>query len=246
MPYIFRKALRFFYKASESDAYLYHSIQDITGLRPVNLQLYRLAVSHTSIAKENEEGIKYSNERLEYLGDAILGAVVAEFLFKKFPYKDEGFLTEMRSRIVNRESLNDLGKIIGLSKIVEYSGSKQGRATHKSLFGDALEALVGAIYLDRGFAKCKFFILNVLLPNFNLEDIANNHKNFKSVLIEYAQRESKQVKFVIINENGHNHIKHFTSQVEINDEAISTGNGFTKKKAEQAAAEKACEVLNIL
>ncbi len=246
MPYIFRKALRFFYKASEQDAYLYHSIQDITSLRPVNLQLYRLAVSHTSIAKENEEGIKYSNERLEYLGDAILGAVVAEFLFKKFPYRDEGFLTEMRSRIVNRESLNDLGKIIGLSKIVEYSGSKQGRATHKSLFGDALEALVGAIYLDRGFARCKFFILNVLLPNFNLEDIANNHKNFKSVLIEYAQRENKQIKFVIINENGHNHIKHFTSQVEINYEAISIGNGFTKKKAEQAAAEKACEVLNIL
>ena len=246
MPYLFRKTLRFFYKASVEDAYLFHSICDIANIRPVNLQLYRLAISHTSIAKENEEGIKYSNERLEYLGDAILGAIVADFLFKKFPYKDEGFLTEIRSRIVNRESLNELGKIIGLNKIVEFSGSKQGRGNHKSLFGDALEALVGAIYLDRGFDKCKFFILNTLLPNFDLEDIVNNHKNFKSVLIEYAQRENKQVKFVIISENGHNHIKHFVSQVVLDDAPISTGNGFSKKKAEQAAAEKACEVLKIL
>lgn len=245
MPNLFNKAVLFFSKASEQDAYLYNSIYNITNIKPGNIQLYRLAVSHTSVAKENE-GIKYSNERLEYLGDAILGAIVAEFLFKKFPYKDEGFLTEIRSRIVNRESLNDLGKIIGLNKIVEYAGAKQGRITYKSLYGDALEALVGAIYLDKGFNQCKIFIFKVLLPNFNLEDLVNNHKNFKSILIEYAQRESKLIKFVIISEHGYNHVKQFTSQVEINDLPICSGTGYSKKKSEQAAAEKACELLKIL
>lgn len=245
MPNLFKKAVIFFSMASEQDAYLYNSIYNITNIKPSNIQLYRLAVSHTSVAKETE-GIKYSNERLEYLGDAILGAIVAEFLFKKYPFKDEGFLTEIRSRIVNRESLNELGKIIGLNKIVEYAGAKQGRITYKSIYGDALEALVGAIYLDKGFTKCKYFIIKVLLPNFNLEDIVKNHKNFKSILIEYAQRENKVIKFVITSEHGYNHIKQFTSQVEIDDLPICSGSGYSKKKSEQAAAEKACEILKIL
>lgn len=246
MPNLFQQALQIFKKASESDAYLFNTIYNITGLRPKNLQLYRLAVSHTSLAKEMD-GIKYSNERLEYLGDAVLGAIIADYLFKKYPFKDEGFLTEIRSRIVNRESLNELGKIIGLNKIVEHAGAKQHfRVTSKSLYGDALEAIVGAVYLDQGFKKCKIFILKVLLPNFNLEEIVNSHKNFKSILIEYVQKENKFVKFVVISEQAYNNVKQFTSQVVINDEPICLGMGYSKKKSEQAAAEKACELLKII
>lgn len=225
----------------------HQTIFNITGQHPVNIDLYKLAVSHTSLAKESEYGIRYSNERLEYLGDAVLGAVIAEFLFKKFPFKDEGFLTEIRSRIVNRESLNLLGKKIGLSKIIEFSGSRGTSLSHKSIHGDALEALVGAVYLDKGFKKCQKFILQRLLfPHFDLEEIVNNNKNFKSILIEWVQKENKNIKFLIIKEVGHTHFKEFTAQVLLDNKEISTGTGHSKKKAEQAAAEKACGILELV
>ena len=130
-----------------------------TGIRPANLSVYQLAISHSSVARETAKGIKESNERLEYLGDAVLGTVVAEFLFKKFPYKDEGFLTDIRSRIVNRESLNNLARKIGISNIVEYDVNRKNSLSHKSLYGDTLEALIGAVYLDKGFNVSKRFIL---------------------------------------------------------------------------------------
>lgn len=225
---------------------LSQSILNITGQTPINIDLYRLAISHTSAAKENQHGIKHSNERLEYLGDAILGAVIAEFLFKKFPFKDEGFLTEIRSRIVNRESLNMLGKKIGLGKLITHAASNNSGLSHKSMHGDALEALVGAVYLDKGFKKCRKFILQRLIfPHFDLDEIVNNNRNFKSILIEWVQKENKNIRFLIIKEFGNTHFKEFTAQVLINDVEISTGNGHSKKKAEQAAAEKACEILKI-
>ncbi|MFN3405722.1 MAG: ribonuclease III [Cytophagaceae bacterium] len=222
------------------------SIKNITGQAPINLNLYKLAVCHTSAAKEDKLGIKNSNERLEYLGDAILGAVIAEYLFKKFPYKDEGFLTEIRSRIVNRESLNKLGKKIGLNKIVEFNPGRGGLQSHKSLYGDALEALVGAVYLDKGFKTCRKFILNVLLhPHFDINEVIENNKNFKSVLIEWAQKENRDIKFVIVKEVGSIHHKEFTAQVLIDDQPYGTGVGFSKKKAEQSAAEQTCLQLEI-
>ena len=223
----------------------FQSIKNITGQIPTNLDLYKLALSHTSIAKEDEHGIKYSNERLEYLGDAILGAIIAEFLFKKFPFKDEGFLTEIRSRIVNRESLNKLGKNIGLGKLITHAGKNIG-LSHKSLHGDALEALVGAVYLDKGFKKCrKFIIYRLLFPHFDMDEIVNNNRNYKSMLIEWVQKENKTIQFIIVNEIGNTHFKEFTAQVLINAIEISIGQGHSKKKAEQAAAEKACSILKI-
>ena len=233
----FQFKYRFLFKSKEKD--FFNSINNITGLSPSNLELYHLAVSHTSVARESGYGIKFSNERLEYLGDAILGAVIAEYLFKKFPYKDEGFLTEIRSRIVNRESLNSVGKKIGLSKIIEFSG-KNSNQTYKSLYGDALEALVGAVYLDLGFKKCRKFILQRLItPHFDLNEIVANNKNFKSMLIEWAQKENKIIRFNIIKEGGTTHFKEFIAQVLLDDQEFSTGTGPSKKKAEQAAAEKA-------
>jgi ribonuclease-3 len=239
--------LKLFYFFNSKDRKFNRSIQNITGQKPFNIEVYKLAISHVSVARESVNGIKHSNERLEYLGDAILGAIVAEFLFKKFPYKDEGFLTEIRSRIVNRESLNSLGKKIGLDRLIAHSGNRSYTNSHKSMNGDALEALVGAVYLDKGFKKCKRFVLHRLIfPHFDIDEIVNNNRNFKSMLIEWIQKENKTIKFDIINEQGFTHYKEFTALILINDEEISTGKGHSKKKAEQSAAEQACEKLKLL
>jgi ribonuclease-3 len=209
--------------------------------------LFKLALKHSSIANQKGEGYKESNERLEYLGDAFLGAVIAEYLFKKFPYKDEGFLTEIRSRLVNREALNNLAVKVGIPKIIEFDTTKKTSLSHKSIYGDTLEAFVGAVYLDRGFEFCRKFILSkLILPHFDIDQIVQNNFNYKSIVIEWAQKESKEVRFEIIEEKGNSHFKEFTAQVFINDEPLSIGHGFSKKKAEQNAAFKSCEKLDIL
>lgn len=207
--------------------------------------LYKLATLHSSIAKENSNGIKESNERLEYLGDAILGAAVADYLFKKFPYKDEGFLTEMRSRLVNRESLNLLARKIGIANIVQYD--QKNAHLQQVILGNTLEAIVGAIYLDKGYLRCKKFVIDKLIqPNYDLEALVTANSNFKSKIIEWAQREGKDIRFEIIGvTKGRNH-KEFTAQVLVNQQAYGTGFGNSKKKAEQDAAFKTCEMLNIL
>lgn len=223
------------------------AIRQIVGSKPSNLDLYKLALLHTSASKEaDSDGFKESNERLEYLGDAVLGAVIADYLFKKFPYKDEGFLTEIRSRIVNRESLNNLAKKIGLSKIIEFDGNRKTALTHKSMYGDAMEAMVGAIYLDKGFKFCRKFIIRRLIsPHYDIDKVVLTNANFKSVIIEWAQRESKDLRFDIIHEKGDRHHREFIAQVMVDDQPFSTGSGYSKKKAEQSAAEKACELLNL-
>jgi ribonuclease III len=235
-----------FEKKTDKRKKLAAALAYMTGFKPDNLKLYQLALRHTSAARErNHKGIRESNERLEYLGDAILGAVIAEFLFKKFPYKDEGFLTEIRSRIVNRESLNTLCHKIRLNELVEYDNRSYGISPGQSMYGDAMEALVGAVFLDKGFKSCKKFILRQLLPHFDLTEVVSVNSNYKSMLIEWSQRENKKLNFVIAEERGKRHNKEFTAQVLVNDEAFSTGIGMSKKKAEQAAAREACELLGL-
>ena len=221
------------------------AIQNIAGFTPSNLELYRLATVHSSIAKENGSGYKESNERLEYLGDAILGAAVADFLFKKFPFKPEGFLTEIRSRIVNREALNLLARKIGVANIVQFD--QKNAHLQQVILGNTLEAIVGAIYLDKGYIRTKKFVIDKLInPNYNVDDLVNSDTNFKSKIIEWAQREGKDVRFEILNvKKGRNH-KEFTAQVMVDNEAKGTGYGNSKKKAEQDAAFKTCEMLNLL
>lgn len=216
-------------------------------MRPFNLSLYRLALCHTSVSKViTNSGFKESNERLEYLGDALLGAVIADYLFKKYPFKNEGFLTEIRSRIVNRESLNNLAQKIGLNELIQYEGNSRSKTAYKSLNGDALEALVGAIYLDKGFKACYAFIIQRLIRNhLDLEEIIANNKNFKSIVIEWAQKENRDLRFEIIKEVGSKHQREFVAQIFVDDEPLATGSGYSKKKAEQAAAQKSCEVLNL-
>lgn len=221
------------------------SIKHMVGSKPFNLSLYKLAIKHAAAAEETVNGIKISNERLEYLGDAILGAVVAEFLFIKYPFRDEGFLTETRSRMVNREALNQIAIKLGLSKIIEeeYRGKNVG--THKSIYGDALEAMVGAVYLDRGYGFCKKFILRRIIIHFDLDAIINTTTNFKSKVIEWSQKENSTVDFRTVSIEGSQRFKEFVVELLINNEPIATGKGATKKKAEQEAAKNACEILNI-
>jgi ribonuclease III len=230
---------------SKTDKMLVAAIQNIAGFTPSNLELYRLATMHSSIAKENGTGYKESNERLEYLGDAILGAAVADFLFKKFPFKPEGFLTEIRSRIVNREALNLLARKIGVANIVQFD--QKNAHLQQVILGNTLEAIVGAIYLDKGYIRTKKFVIDKLInPNYNVDDLVNSDSNFKSKIIEWAQRKGKDVRFEILNvKKGRNH-KEFTARVLVDNEAKGTGYGNSKKKAEQDAAFKTCEMLNLL
>ena len=225
---------------------LRRSIAHIIGERPSNLGLYQLALRHTSASKATAiEGFRESNERLEYLGDAVLGMVIAEFLFKKYPYKDEGFLTEIRSRIVNRETLNGIARKIGLDELIEYDGNRtRSLPTRTSMYGDALEALVGAVYLDKGFPFSRRFILQELLSHYDIESVVQNNVNFKSRLIEWAQRTGKDIRFEILSEKGNSHFREFIAQVMISDEPFATGTGYSKKKAEQAAAEKALSLVD--
>jgi ribonuclease-3 len=234
-----------FTKLLRKDRAFIKAITNVTSITPDNVYLYTLALTHTSFVKQNSTGKQETNERLEFLGDSILGAVVAEFLFKKFPYKDEGFLTEIRSRIVNRESLNNIALRIGLNTLVKLDQNNHS-ARYKSINGNALEALVGAIYLDKGYKTTKKFILDKLIkPHFDIQTLVNTTSNFKSKLIEWAQSQNKNVKFDIVQQKQSGNTVEFTAAVTLDDKPITTGTGYSKKKAEQAAAEKSLGLLKI-
>lgn len=246
MSSVFEPLTNLFKRSSDKERKLRKAVETLLGSKPSNLNVYRLAFMHTSVSKSNtHNGFRDSNERLEYLGDAVLGMVVAEYLFKKYPYKDEGFLTEIRSRIVNRESLNQVARKIGVDKLVEFDAQRRTVLSRTSMYGDALEAFVGAIYLDKGFDFTRKFILKRLLSNhFDIDSVVQSNSNFKSLIIEWSQREGKEIRFEI-TEQGNMHNKEFTAQLWVNDEPMTSGSGFSKKKAEQSAAEKACEVLEL-
>lgn len=229
--------------SSKVDKKLITAIQTMAGFTPSNIQLYHLATRHSSRAKETN-GFRESNERLEYLGDAILGAMVADYLFKKYPYKDEGFLTEIRSRIVNRESLNNLARKIGIGAIVQYD--QKNMQLQQVILGNTLEALVGAVYLDKGYLRCKKFVIDKLIqPYFDLEVVINSNTNHKSKLIEWSQRNSKEIRFEVVSERKNRNNKEFSAQIFIGEQPFGLGYGYTKKKAEQDAAQKTCEMLKI-
>lgn len=231
---------------SKNNRKLRASVKTITGIYPVNIELYKLATQHRSIAKQNVIGFRESNERLEYLGDAILGSIVADYLFKKYPLRDEGFLTEIRSRIVNRDALNLVAKKMGIINIVEYTDNRKNRQAYKSIHGDTLEALIGAIYLDKGYMATRRFIVRKLLrQQYDLEKIIQTNPNYKSKIIEWAHQQNKDVKFEITEIKGSSHNREFMAELKVEGESIAKGNGFSKKKAEQDAAQKSCVKLDI-
>jgi ribonuclease-3 len=223
------------------------SLENLLGYVPGNLRLYRMAFRHRSVAVEVKNGAKNSNERLEFLGDAILGSVVAELLFKMYPYKDEGFLTEMRSKIVSRSNLNQLAKRLGLDEHIEFDNKALGHNNKQgSLLGDTFEAMIGAIYMDKDYNFTKNFLLNrIIKPHIDIHTLELTETNFKSKLIEWCQRHGKDITFEIIpNEEGEN-IKLFTIRVNVDGESCAIGRDYNKKNAEKLAAEKACEFLHI-
>lgn len=217
---------------------LYHAIKNIFGFYPGNIFLYKLALRHRSVAKELANGSKISNERLEYLGDAVLSAVVADYLFKLFPTKGEGFLTEMRSKIVSRAQLNKLSQKLGIDLLIQ--ADTDARNVYRSMKGDAFEAVVGAIYLDKGYLfTYKVLIEKVIQTHYDLEELEHTDTNYKSRLIEWAQREKKSVEFVTLHEVGHGYNKQYVVEVMIDRQVAGKGRDFSIKGAEQNAAMRA-------
>ncbi|MDP3467661.1 MAG: ribonuclease III [Daejeonella sp.] len=223
------------------------SLENLLGFVPGNLRLYRMAFRHRSVAVELKNGTKNSNERLEFLGDAILGSVIAEILFKMYPYKDEGFLTEMRSKIVSRSNLNQLAKRLGLDEHIEYDNRMIGHNNKQgSLLGDTFEAMIGAVYIDKGYNFTRNFLISrIIKPHIDIHTLELTETNFKSKLIEWCQRHGKDISFEIIaNDEGENS-KLFTIQISVDGENCAIGRDYNKKNAEKLAAEKACEYLKI-
>ena len=217
------------------------TIRNLIGLQPKNLALYRLALTHRSAAAELESGAKLSNERLEYLGDAILDAAIANMLFKKFPLEEEGFLTQARSKIVSRKNLNSLSLKLGLPDLVE-KNLTGNRMT--SIPGDALEALVGAIFLDLGYGTTERYIINDLVGiHLNLDAILAAEDNFNSQLIEWCQKEKVPFEFEVVEEADKPARTRFTVRVLVNGTSAGKGLGRSKKSAEQEAAKQACAKL---
>ncbi|MFM1875312.1 MAG: ribonuclease [Bacteroidota bacterium] len=227
------------------DKELTKALRNLIGFMPRNVAVYRLALIHRSAGERLPDGTLISNERLEFLGDAVLSAVVAKYLFQRYPFENEGFLTETRSKVVSRKNLNGLARKIGLPEMVNKSNDN-GR-DGSSLGGDALEALVGAIFLDRGFPAAEKFILDRMIDNFvDLEKLLKEDANFKSRIIEWCQKEKIKFSFEVVNEVMDGHRPSFTVNLLVDGKVIGAGTDRTKKRAEQAAAQAGCEKLRLL
>ena len=216
-------------------------LEHLLGFTPKHLPYYQLAFTHRS----NIEVIAENNERLEFLGDAILGAIVAEYLFKKYPYQPEGFMTEMRSRMVRRESLNAVALRMGLNKIVQYN--QNDRSLGRShIFGNALEALVGAVYLDQGYPKTRQFILRQIVKAYmDMDTIEATDTNYKNKLLSWAQRSGHIIVYETLSEIMEGARKVFTIAVLLDGEVVAKGTGYNKKEAGQDASLKAIAALKI-
>ncbi len=230
-----------------SDKAFIKKLKNLLGFVPGNAVLYKMAFRHRSVAKVLKNGCKSSNERLEFLGDAILGAVIAELLFKNYPYKDEGFLTELRSKIVNRANLNQLARKMGFDQLIVFDTKVVNAQTkNHSMLGDAFEALIGAIYMDKGYDFTKDFLLKrIVKPYVDIHTLELTETNFKSKLIEWCQRNGKEFVFVMIENSEGDSPKLFTVQTIIDGESFGIGKDYNKKNAEKIAAEKTCELLSI-
>ncbi|NQU31788.1 MAG: ribonuclease III [Bacteroidetes bacterium] len=221
-----------------SDKKLYQSVKNIFGYYPGNIHLYKLALRHKSATTRIVNGVRLNNERLEYLGDAILSAIIADYLFKSFPYENEGFLTEMRSKIVSRVSLNKLSLKLGLQHLIRSGSDSSAKA--KSAGGDAFEALIGALYLDKGYNfTSKILIHRIINIHFDIEQLIESEISYKSKLNEWGQKEKRNVIFKVEDEIGEKHKKQYLVAVKIDDKTISRSQDYSIKGAENLAAEKA-------
>jgi ribonuclease III len=217
-------------------------LQNMLGFTPSNIALYELALVHRS----NNNAEDSNNERLEFLGDAILGAIVGEYLYKKYPKQPEGFLTEMRSKIVNRATLNSIAIKIGLKQIVKFNRNDM-HLRSSQIFGNALEALIGAIYVDKGFAKTKQFIQqNIIKIYIDLDALELEDANLKNKLIGWANKQKKQIEFTVLNEVIDGKRRTFDIGILLDGELICQAGAPNKKEASKRAAKLAIEQLDIV
>jgi ribonuclease III len=217
-------------------------IEPLLGFTPARLVFFKQAFYHRSMNTETDNK-SFNNERLEYLGDSILSSIVAEYLFKKYPNKDEGFLTKMRSKIVKRQTLNDIADRMGLDMVLsEYSIGKMSN----TMLGNCLEALVGALYLEFGYNKTSDYVIkNILMKYLDIDTIEKQNDNFKSIILEWSQKLNHEIEFVQLSKIKNDKRDYFKMALIVNGEQISSAEDFNKKSAEQRAAELAVEILRI-
>jgi ribonuclease-3 len=217
-------------------------LRNVLGFSPHKINLYRTALSHRSV----REGADENNERLEFLGDAILSTIVAHYLFMRYPYKEEGFLTEMRSKMVNRNQLNDIAVKIGLKKITLFNRFDNSLKISQ-IFGNTLEALVGAVYLDKGYDETKKWVTQrIINPHLYMQDLENLDINQKNKLYGWANKNGKLLEFETLQEKIENGRRLFTIAAKIDGEIIAEAKAYNKKDASQVAAQIAVEKLKII
>ena len=208
------------------------------GFKPKNIQIYKTAFTHRSMNIRDDEGNAINYERLEFLGDAMLGAVIASHLYLEVPGGDEGYLTKMRSKVVSREHLNELGKDLNLIDLIEskIATSQFGDNIHGNLF----EALIGAIFLDKGFKYCeKFIYKRVIIPYVDIAQLEGRVISYKSLLIEWCQKEKKTFNYNVYEDSGNDEIRHFSVKLSVDNKVIAKARATSKKKAEEKASKRA-------
>lgn len=216
----------------------YRELKKILGFKPKKIVNYQKAFIHRSIKETTEQGNPQNYERLEFLGDAILGSVIASYLFKKVPSGSEGYLTKMRSKIVSREHLNELGRDLNLIRFVKSNVSKSKFG--ENINGNIFEALIGAIYLDRGYKYCKRFIYKrVIKPYVNIPVLEGKITSYKSLFIEWCQKEKKDFNYDVYEDTGNDSVKHFSVKLFLDQKIIAKGRATSKKKAEEIASKRA-------
>lgn len=223
---------------SKNNGDFFISVAKVVGFNPNDIGVYETAFTHRSMNIKNEKGHTISYERLEFLGDAMLSAVIAYHLFKEVPSGNEGYLTKMRSKIVSREHLNELGKGLNLIQFIRSKIAKEqfGDNVHGNLF----EALVGAIYLDKGYDECEKFIYRELInPFVDIERLEGKVISYKSLLIEWCQKEKRTFNFESYDDTGNDEIKHFSVKLMIDNKSVSKARATSKKKAEEKASKRA-------
>ena len=223
---------------SQEDGNFFLQLKEILGFKPKSKSLYLKAFTHRSMNIKDKKGNAINYERLEFVGDAMLSSVIAAYLFEKVPHGDEGYLTKMRSKVVSREHLNELGKDLNLIDLVQSRIPKSnfGNNIHGNLF----ESLVGAIYLDRGYKFCEQFIYKrVINPYVDIETLEGKVISYKSLLIEWCQKEKNTFDYNVYEDTGKDELKHFSVKLSINDKVVSKARATSKKKAEEKASKRA-------
>jgi ribonuclease-3 len=223
---------------SKQDGDFFLGITNILGFKPKNLKIFKKAFLHRSANKKDKKGNPMNYERLEFLGDATLGTIISRHLYNEVPEGDEGYLTKMRSKIVSREHLNELGKDLNLIKFVESRIPK----THfgDNIHGNVFEALVGAIYLDRGYKYCEKFIHErVIVPYVDIEQLEGKVISYKSLVIEWCQKQKKTFDYNVYEDTGNDVLKHFAVKLSIGNIVVAKARATSKKKAEERASKRA-------